>query len=349
MKVFSHDVSKGKLFPNTEAALNSGCQDSPLFSRLDQLERYRIGAKGANKGKFHFKLCYIKSSGKSCNEWTQTSNPTQTGKITGFKKISLALTKNGNGKPWKGIGKSDMEDNTLIDDTGSVRDWWMAIGATEYINPNEKTIPGPWLNNVGPGKSFKKVELYVKSEMLSMQQFPFETGLISEPKPIIEPRPLIIKEAIDGGKQIIGGRRPKIIGGKYPSFGVRPLPKPMPMPAPKPKCAEHDWGCKLIHGAAAVAGGVVKAGTDVVGGAVKLGADVAAAALPIIGGVTQVAVGGALGAGKGLLDLGVGITALAVGGILDLSQVELQMNNQQRFHNHFSWLKVPTSTFTCNI
>ena len=241
-----------------------------------------------------------------------------------------------------------MEDNTLIDDTGSVRDWWMAIGATQYINPKEKTIPGPWLNNVGPGKSFRKVELYVKSDMLSMQQFPFAPGLISDPKPMIDhidpmPRPLIIKD-----KRIMGGnKRPKIIGGKAPSFGGRPLPS---FPAPKPKCAAHDWACKLIHGAAAVAGGVVKAGTDVVGGgvklgadvaggvakagadvvggAVKLGADVAAAALPIIGGVTQVAVGGALGAGKGLLDLGAGITALAVGGILDLSQVELQKNHR---------------------
>ena len=94
------------------------------------------------------------------------------GTITGYKRIHLAFPNNGLGQPWGGLGKSG-NSNTLAGDAGSnPRGYpWMAVGATKYFTPSEKTIPGPFPHMV------KKIELYVKPgpQLLPVGKYSYQT------------------------------------------------------------------------------------------------------------------------------------------------------------------------------
>ena len=90
----------------------------------------------------------------------QSSNPATTATITGFRAISLAFPKNGQGEPWAGLGRS-AGARTLVEDTPTEEEaWWMAIGATQYNYQQSRTIPGPWLRDI------TKVELYVHTGVM---------------------------------------------------------------------------------------------------------------------------------------------------------------------------------------
>ena len=97
-KIFSHNVTSGGLFSSKEDALskNPDNPNAPLFSILDQLEKYRD-----DEGNFHFKLCYPEVAGIDgghCNQWLQSFNPLTVTKSMGFLAKSLSFEKNGAGK-----------------------------------------------------------------------------------------------------------------------------------------------------------------------------------------------------------------------------------------------------------
>ena len=103
--MFGHDT-KGGLFINQAdvGSKNPDNSDALLFSKLGQLENCRN-----YDGTFKFKLCYPELTWgvnkEKCNEWIQSSNPLTESTITGFVAISLAFTKNGDLRDWKGLGK----------------------------------------------------------------------------------------------------------------------------------------------------------------------------------------------------------------------------------------------------
>ena len=119
-----------------------------LYSKLDQLECYRT-----HEGKFHLKIVYPEL-GRS-NEWKQKSNPVTDTEIKGFQAIKLDMKKDGQLKPWGGLGLCHNK-KALMCDTPTRRPgyWWMAVGA-KYDWPKGR-IPGP------QGVSVRKVEIYVK-------------------------------------------------------------------------------------------------------------------------------------------------------------------------------------------
>ena len=159
--MFGHDT-KGGLFINQAdvGSKNPDNSDALLFSKLGQLENYRN-----YDGTFKFKLCYPELTWgvnkEKCNEWIQSSNPLTDSTITGFVAISLAFTKNGDLRDWKGLGKASPQLPTAIDDAPETSfRWFSSIGATQFY-PSKGFIPGP--RNVHDAHLGKvtKVELYV--------------------------------------------------------------------------------------------------------------------------------------------------------------------------------------------
>ena len=157
-KIFSHNTKGGLFRPDNVKRKESNNAEADLFSKLEFLD----DSYKNQEGKFHFKICYPDIENiEKCNEWKQTSNPVKHGKITGFEAVgNLSFTQNGVGEPWGGLGKSDKESHTLIDDTGSDSKWNMAVGAFKHEDKDKKTIPGP-----KGEKKIKQVELYVKKGM----------------------------------------------------------------------------------------------------------------------------------------------------------------------------------------
>ena len=76
-------------------------------------------------------------------------------------EISLAFTKNGDLRDWKGLGKANSHLPTAINDTPQTTfRWFSSIGATQFY-PSKGYIPGPRnVHNAHLGK-VTKVELYV--------------------------------------------------------------------------------------------------------------------------------------------------------------------------------------------
>ena len=141
VKVFRQSTKNKKFFSNKQDALNKNPDDpeADLFSILDKLEDYR-----SSDGRFQFKLCYPEAtfkSGKSCNEWIQSSNPTQDDVITDFKPVDLAFTEESYGKPWSGLGRATVGGGALIDDSPKQTHWRSAVGVFNkyYVD----RFPGP--------------------------------------------------------------------------------------------------------------------------------------------------------------------------------------------------------------
>jgi len=150
VKVFSHDVSGG-LFTSNEEALSKNGDDpsAKLFSRLDQLERFR-----GEDGKFHFKIVYPLLGGS--NEWIQTSNPATSNTTEGYRPIYLDYKIDGIAETWGGLGLCSGRQQAFICDTPTTYHWFMCVGCqSTWKNPN--TIPGPY------DYATSQVEIYVKS------------------------------------------------------------------------------------------------------------------------------------------------------------------------------------------
>ena len=169
--MFSHNTLGG-LFSNKSDVLNknSGNSSAYLYSKLYQLEDFRN-----SEGNFQFKLCYPKIvgiGGKSCNEWTQSSNPATSSTIMGFKSISLAFAKDSYNMDWKGLGINlpKLQGSTLIDDTPSQGNWFSAIGAFRYWG-GQNTIPGPRIEPASSKSPTTKVELFVLSKETKIDMF----------------------------------------------------------------------------------------------------------------------------------------------------------------------------------
>ena len=160
-KVFQHFTSSG-LFSSAEDAMlkNPDSPDSDLFSKLEEL-----GGLRWDDGTFHLKLCYPGltgtgnaggsggGSGYPCNEWTQTSNPFTTQTIYGFRPVNLAFP-----EEFKGLAPSSSNER-LID--GGQEGF--AVGASTYLNEEEKTIPGPFFD--GLYQEVDKVVLFAGSQI----------------------------------------------------------------------------------------------------------------------------------------------------------------------------------------
>jgi|ERR1711953_151553 len=156
VKVFSHDVAGG-VFQSDDDALSKNPDDPTalLFSRLDQLEKFRTG-----DGKFHFKIVFPELGGS--NEWIQTSNPATESRIEGFQPVQLDYDIDGYDQPWKGLGLCTGSQQALICDSPTEGRWWMCTGCQAVMSRRTLTIPGPKKR----GETFKhvvtQVELYVK-------------------------------------------------------------------------------------------------------------------------------------------------------------------------------------------
>ena len=144
---------------------NPGNPNADLYSILGQLDHLKI------ENNFYFRLCYPELKGKdnsSCNYWSQSSNPATDSKISGFKPISLAFTKNSYLKEWKGLGKNIKKyaEDTYIDDAPNQFYWYSAVGAFRFWpDKNKPTIPGPRLEP-DPAKrsAITKVDLHAYNE-----------------------------------------------------------------------------------------------------------------------------------------------------------------------------------------
>ena len=172
VKVFSHNTAGGFFDASNSPAdvlsKNPTDPNADLYSILDTLENFRDA-----EGKFTFKICYPEVTGFGggrCNEWKQTSNPATESSITGFEPIgTLAWNLNGNGQPWKGLGKNvaSAQTRTLIDDFPTSSTYWMSIGA--FVAQSTSGTP-PISKILGPRSSVgsftvTKVELFVKGKM----------------------------------------------------------------------------------------------------------------------------------------------------------------------------------------
>ena len=144
------------MIQSDEEALSKNPENSSalLFSRLDQLERFRT-----EDGDFHFKIVFPGLGGR--NEWIQTSNPATSNTIEGYQAVNLDYDVQGNSEPWGGLGLCTGQSVAFICDTPTTGNWFMCVGCQSmWINPD--TIPGPRLDPHQSG-TVTQVELYVQS------------------------------------------------------------------------------------------------------------------------------------------------------------------------------------------
>jgi len=99
-------------------SLNSDDPTAHNYAILDQLEKYRL-VSGPDAGSFQFRLRWPQLGG---NEWIQSSNPTQSATVAGYKNVSVAFT----GHTWGGLAASS--PYALLD--GSLSgEWFYAVGS----------------------------------------------------------------------------------------------------------------------------------------------------------------------------------------------------------------------------
>ena len=89
---------------------------------------------------------------RTCNEWSQFSNPVYESIIRDFKPVKIIFWSN-EADNFNGIGMSERsKGNNLIDDVPFSGNWFFSIGT---LRAHEEKIPGPHPHLV------EKVELYV--------------------------------------------------------------------------------------------------------------------------------------------------------------------------------------------
>lgn len=179
--MFEHRITDDTFIPFKDASdvMNRNTNDG-LFSSLSDMKSMRH-----NEGYFHFKLCYYGltiDDGEPCNEWKQSSDPTQESDITGFEAVKLSYDKGSMGE-FKGLGLNiaDHQDNAFIDDAPNVVQFWNSIGnfkprvlqginfmtgpcytdergRIKYINVQQKTLLAKWPS----GFSYPNVSIFTK-------------------------------------------------------------------------------------------------------------------------------------------------------------------------------------------
>ena len=137
-------------FQSDEEALNKNPTDpgADLFSILGELEVFRN-----EDGKFVLRVEYPELKGK--NEWEQSTNPATEENVEGYVGRRVDFTTNGDGGPWKGLGKCS-DEKALICDAPSSSLRWMCIGCKTHYNVSGH-IPGPHAKPV-----VSKVEMFVE-------------------------------------------------------------------------------------------------------------------------------------------------------------------------------------------
>ena len=108
------------------------------YSILNTMESFK-----SPDGKFHFMLCYSEISGedgKYCNEWKQTSNPTNSTTIEGYEEISIAFPNRWEG-PNRGLALSS-SSNCFIDNSPEDANYWFCIGC--FVHNGYGKFPGPF-------------------------------------------------------------------------------------------------------------------------------------------------------------------------------------------------------------
>ena len=142
--IFHHN-SDGGYFSNGELLMY---YSDDKYSALGSLEKYR------RNGFFEFLLEYPELEGY--NRFVQTSNPTQTRKISGYQKRHLSWEVNNFG----GLALSSDTGSTFIDGSpGNGNGWHYAIGS--YSKWGFGHIPGPY----GSDSSYvdlKEVNLWIR-------------------------------------------------------------------------------------------------------------------------------------------------------------------------------------------
>jgi hypothetical protein len=145
-RVFRHDSQAATLFfADTTDALEENTDDptAPLYSILDQLERFR-GADGA----FEFRISWPGSVYDGRNVWLQTSNPTMDA-VAGYEPVQIDYAS----QAWGGLERST-SSRTFIDGSVNISNWYYSIGSID-----------PWSGGAIPGPDtipVDEVELYVR-------------------------------------------------------------------------------------------------------------------------------------------------------------------------------------------
>ena len=163
--MFSHDTSGGYFKDAADTmSKNPDDENARLFSILDQLE-----SLSTSLGVFRLRQCYPQHEGPKCNEWVQSSNPAKEPVVTGFKAINWVRTKNSQDKPFKGLGRNEKYEDTLMDDVPKHFDGkcfcFHSIGHNKPVEKWKGTAYESSIHGYNDGddnvRKVRKVELYI--------------------------------------------------------------------------------------------------------------------------------------------------------------------------------------------
>ena len=128
VQIFYHNIRQGaKVWSSMEQLLYK-TDDPDMYSLLKFIPLFRKDST------FEFLMEWPEKPGYY-NRWKQSSNPTETGSVTGYTAIHID-----GDRSWSGLGLTDATTDTFIDGNGSTGNWWFSIGSKAPYSTN-KGIP----------------------------------------------------------------------------------------------------------------------------------------------------------------------------------------------------------------